>query len=59
MLARNKVSRYDITTKVAEIFNRFDLSEEYQNRLKNIKDYAYKNGVDPDEIESWQYLKFY
>ena len=45
--------------KVAEIFNRFDLSEEYQNRLKNIKDYAYKNGVDPDEIESWQYLKFY
>lgn len=58
MLARNKVSRYDIAKNVAAQISRHDLEIEYEKRLQKIKKYAYENGVDPAEIENWQFIDF-
>lgn len=63
MLARNRVSRYDIAIRAlktvggnAEFFER--LSNEYQNRQENALKFAHKRSVDAPEIENWNYLKF-
>ena len=64
MLARNRVSRYDIAIRTlktvgrnAEFFER--LANEYQNRQENALKFARENSVDAPEIENWEYLKFY
>ncbi len=57
MLARNKVSRYDVAKKVAEQFNRPNLVNEYQDRLDKNKIHARKNGVDAPEIDNWDFIK--
>ena len=63
MLARNRVSRYDIAIRAlktvggnAEFFER--LANEYQNRQENALKFARENSVDAPEIENWNYLKF-
>ena len=63
MLARNRVSRYDIAIRTlktvgrnAEFFER--LANEYQNRQENALKFAHKRSVDAPEIENWNYLKF-
>lgn len=63
MLARNRVSRYDIAIRAlktvggnAEFFER--LANEYQNRQENALKFAHKRSVDAPEIENWNYLKF-
>ncbi|MBS7346274.1 MAG: phosphoketolase family protein [Candidatus Sacchiramonaceae bacterium] len=57
MLARNKVSRYDVAKKVAEQFNKEDLIREYQTRLDKNKVYARETGVDLPEIDNWDFIK--
>ena len=63
MLARNRVSRYDIAIRAlktvggnAEFFER--LANEYQNRQENALKFAHERSVDAPEIENWNYLKF-
>lgn len=63
MLARNRVSRYDIAIRAlktvgknAEFFER--LANEYQNRQENALKFARENSVDTPENENWNYLKF-
>ena len=63
MLARNRVSRYDITIRAlktvsqnAEFFER--LANEYQKRQDDALRFARENSVDTPEIENWNYLKF-
>ena len=63
MLARNRVSRYDIAIRTlktvgrnADFFER--LANEYQNRQENALKFAHKRSVDAPEIENWNYLKF-
>ena len=57
MLARNKVSRYDVAKKVAGLAGQADLAAEYQARLEKNQTYARKNGVDLPEIDNWNFIK--
>ena len=57
MLARNKVSRYDVAKKVAKLAGRADLVQEYQARLDKNQSYAREHGVDLPEISSWNFIK--
>lgn len=64
MLARNKVSRYDIAVRALNSVNKGDevfesLAKEYRNRQDDALHFARKNSVDAPEIENWGYLKFY
>ena len=63
MLARNRVSRYDIAIRSlktvggnADFFEK--LANEYQNRQENALKFAHERSVDAPEIENWNYLKF-
>ena len=63
MLARNKVSRYDIAVRALnsvsegnEVFE--SLAKEYQKRQDDALNFARENSVDAPEIENWNYLKF-
>lgn len=63
MLARNRVSRYDIAVRAlnlvnkgAEVFEK--LAIEYQKRQDDALRFARENSVDAPEIENWEYLKF-
>ena len=63
MLARNRVSRYDIAVRAlnlvnkgAEVFEK--LAIEYQKRQENALKFAHERSVDAPEIENWNYLKF-
>lgn len=64
MLARNKVSRYDIAVRALnsvsegnEVFE--SLVKEYRKRQDDALRFARENSVDAPEIENWGYLKFY
>ena len=63
MLARNKVSRYDIAARVLNSVNKGDevfesLAKEYRKRQDDALRFARENSVDAPEIENWNYLKF-
>lgn len=63
MLARNRVSRYDISVRVLNSVNKGDeafekLVREYQKRQDDALRFARENSVDMPEIENWGYLKF-
>lgn len=64
MLARNKVSRYDIAVRALNSVNKGDevfesLAKEYRKRQDDALNFARENSVDAPEIENWGYLKFY
>ena len=64
MLARNKVSRYDIAVRALNSANKGDevfesLAKEYRKRQDDTLRFARENSVDAPEIENWGYLKFY
>ncbi len=64
MLARNKVSRYDIAVRALKSVNKGDevfesLAKEYRKRQDDALRFARENSVDAPEIENWGYLKFY
>ena len=64
MLARNRVSRYDIAVRVLNSVGKGDeafekLASEYQKRQDDALNFARENSVDSPEIENWGYLKFY
>ena len=63
MLARNRVSRYDIAVRALNLVDKGDevfenLVKEYRNRQDDALRFARKNSVDTSEIENWNYLKF-
>ena len=63
MLARNKVSRYDIAVRALNLVNKGDevfesLAKEYRKRQDDALRFARENSVDAPEIENWEYLKF-
>ena len=64
MLARNRVSRYDIVMRALNSVDKGDeafekLAIEYQKRQDDALRFARENSVDSPEIENWEYLKFY
>ena len=63
MLARNRVSRYDIAMRALNSVDKGDedfekLAREYQKRQDDALHFALENSVDAPEIENWVYLKF-
>ena len=63
MLARNRVSRYNIAVRALNSVNKGDeafenLAKEYQKRQNDALRFARENSVDVPEIENWVYLKF-
>ena len=63
MLARNKVSRYDIAVRALSSVSEGDevfesLVKEYRKRQDDALRFAQENSVDAPEIENWGYLKF-
>ena len=63
MLARNRVSRYDIAVRALNSVNKGNevfenLAKEYQKRQNDALCFARENSVDAPEIENWEYLKF-
>ena len=63
MLARNKVSRYDIAVRALNSVDKGDevfesLAKEYRKRQDDALRFARENSVDSQEIENWNYLKF-
>ncbi len=63
MLARNRVSRYDIVMRALNLVDKGDeafekLVIEYQKRQDDALRFARENSVDSPEIENWNYLKF-
>ena len=63
MLARNRVSRYDIVVRALNSVNKGNevfenLAKEYQKRQNDALRFARENSVDAPEIENWEYLKF-
>ena len=64
MLARNKVSRYDIAVRALNSVDKGDevfesLAKEYRKRQDDALRFVRENSVDAPEIENWGYLKFY
>ncbi len=63
MLARNRVSRYDIVIRALNSVDKDDeafekLAREYRKRQDDALRFARENSVDAPEIENWEYLKF-
>lgn len=63
MLARNRVSRYDIVIRALNSVDKDDeafekLAREYRKRQDDALRFARENSVDASEIENWEYLKF-
>lgn len=63
MLARNRVSRYDIVIRALNSVDKDDeafekLAREYRKRQDDALRFARENSVDASEIENWVYLKF-
>jgi xylulose-5-phosphate/fructose-6-phosphate phosphoketolase len=63
---RNKTSRYDLVIEaLQELGKRQVLSGEeseslvkkYKDKIRDHREYIIKNGVDPEEIESWQWKR--
>ncbi len=64
MLARNRVSRYDIVMRALNSVDKGDEAFEklaigYQKRQDDALRFARENSVDSPEIGNWEYLKFY
>lgn len=64
MLARNKVSRYDIAVRALNSVSEGDevfenLTKEYRKRQDDALRFARENSVDSLEIENWDYLRFF
>ena len=64
MLARNKVSRYDIAVRALNSVNKGDevfesLAKEYRKRQDDVLRFAQENSVDSPKIENWDYLRFF
>ena len=64
MLARNRVSRYDIAARALNSVNKGDaafekLAREYQKRQGDALRFARENSGDAPEIENWEYLRFF
>ena len=63
MLARNRVSRYDIVIRALNSVDKDDeafekLAREYRKRQDDALHFAREKSVDTSEIENWEYLKF-
>ena len=63
MLARNRVSRYDIAVRALNLVDKGEglfesLAKEYQKRQDDALRFAREKSVDTSEIENWEYLKF-
>lgn len=63
MLARNRVSRYDIVIRALNSVDKDDeafekLAREYRKRQDDALRFAREKSVDTSEIENWEYLKF-
>lgn len=58
MLARNRVSRYDIAARAIASQNP-EKAEEYLARKEDLLKFARENSVDAPEIENWEYWKFF
>lgn len=63
MLARNRVSRYDIAVRALNLVDKGEglfesLAKEYQKRQDDALRFARENSVDAPDIENWGYLKF-
>lgn len=63
MLARNRVSRYDIVIRALNSVDKDDeafekLAREYRKRQDDALRFARENSVDAPDIENWGYLKF-
>ena len=63
MLARNRVSRYDIVMRALNSVDKGDEAFEklaigYQKRQDDALRFARENSVDSPEIGNWEYLKF-
>lgn len=59
MLARNRVSRYDVAERVAESWGEEESAQEFAAKRREILDFARENSVDPDFVENFEYLKFF
>lgn len=66
MHVRNQTSRYHLAMEVFETMAQKNvlaknkkemLAQKYQKKLDEHGEYIKNNGVDPDEIENWQWLK--
>ena len=63
MLARNRVSRYDIAVRALNLVDKGEglfesLAKEYQKRQDDALRFAREKSVDTSEIENGEYLKF-
>ncbi len=63
---RNKTSRYDLVIEALEILlekqvvgkeEAKELTHKYNEKIKSHKEYIKKHGIDPEEIENWQWKK--
>lgn len=63
---RNKTSRYDLAVEAFNILaekgliktsEAEQLAEEYHRKIAAHRDYIMKNGVDPEEINNWQWRR--
>lgn len=59
MLARNRVSRYDVAERVAKSWSEEKSAQEFAAKRREILDFARENSVDPDFVENFEYLKFF
>lgn len=59
MLARNRVSRYDVAERVAKSWGQEKSAQEFAEKRREILDFARENSVDPDFVENFEYLKFF
>ncbi len=66
MHVRNITDRYHLAIETFEKMGRAgvvdmnkadDLIEKYENKLKAHREFIQKNGVDPEEIENWQWKR--
>ncbi len=66
MHIRNGTSRYQLAQEICQKMGEANvidkdlgksLVDKYEAKLKEHKDYIIKNGVDPDEIENWQWKR--
>ncbi|HMP67368.1 MAG TPA: phosphoketolase family protein [Candidatus Paceibacterota bacterium] len=64
MMIRNKTSRYDVLTDACKLLSdngtiTTDQSEKviqkYDKKMAEHREFIKKNGIDPDEIENWQW----
>jgi xylulose-5-phosphate/fructose-6-phosphate phosphoketolase len=57
MQIRNGTSRYDLAIEIFDKMNHHDLADKYRQKIKEHGEYIRVHGVDPEEIENWQWQK--